>query len=513
MDKIIKYINDKTNGKYKNLSFVGATYKKSLGILCLDFCFDGNEKLTNNDKNQLKLLCDEYFNGIAKNIKLNFRSNLLSVAEIKDAILDIIENQEELTNINTSLINFNFDSDNIVIKIPYQEGFFSKEVLLQYKSDIEAEIQNKIRYKVEIIFKELEMKSTAVLDARKERAIEDNKIFEEMRNAQIVEVQNIQNVYGEVGPNEAYLAGFFGDKEDICAVGNVRNCNIKDMKPKDEDKDQKPRQYMSFELEYENLVTRCVWFIPRNTENVFELEDGETYAVMGKINEYNGQKSLRVVSIAKCTFVPPQKVWRKCPTSYRYIKPEPYEFMQQASLFFEEKKTTNSYLLNNTFVVYDLETTGINPEFCKIIDIGAYKIVDGKIVEKFCTFVNPECEIPEEASKINRITNSMVENSPTIEMVLPDFYKFCYGSTIVGYNNIGFDDLFLQNEGKKQFYNFDNKKDDAFNIAKQKIGGLRNYKLSTVCEYENVPLIDAHRAANDALATAKLFIKLVEKYK
>ena len=242
------------------------------------------------------------------------------------------------------------------------------------------------------------------------------------------------------------------------------------------------------------------------------LQEDETYVIQGKVNAYNNQKSVRVEKIAKCNFNPPKKIWKKCPSDYRYIRPEPYEFMQQASLFFEEKKTTNEYLLNNTFVVYDLETTGINPEFCKIIDIGAYKIVDGKIVEKFCTFVNPECEIPEEASRINRITNTMVEGSPTIEMALPDFYKFCYGSTIVGYNNIDFDDLFIKKEGKKQFYNFDNKVDDVFNIAKKNIGGLRNYKLSTVCEYENVPLIDAHRASNDALATAKLFIKLVEKF-
>ena len=107
----------------------------------------------------------------------------------------------------------------------------------------------------------------------------------------------------------------------------------------------------------------------------------------------------------------------------------------------------------------------------------------------------------------------MVENSPTIEMALPDFYKFCYGSIIVGFNSIGFDDLFIQREGSKQLFNFDNPKDDAYKIAYENLHGLHNYKLGTVCAYENVPLIDAHRAANDALATAKLFIKLAEKFR
>ena len=159
-----------------------------------------------------------------------------------------------------------------------------------------------------------------------------------------------------------------------------------------------------------------------------------------------------------------------------------------------------------------METTGINPETCKIIDIGAFKIVNGKIVERFSTFVNPECEIPEEASKVNRITNDLVKDAPTIEMALPDFYKFCYGSVIAGYNNIGFDDLFIAKEGKKQYYNFDNKRDDVIRIARANVPSLSNYKLSTVCKALDVPLVDAHRATNDALATAKLFIKLVEKY-
>ena len=76
----------------------------------------------------------------------------------------------------------------------------------------------------------------------------------------------------------------------------------------------------------------------------------------------------------------------------------------------------------------------------------------------------------------------------------------------------GFDDYFVNREGRRLKYNFDNKRDDAFVIAKQNLPGLKNYKLSTVCANQNVPLIDAHRASNDALATAKLFIKLAEKF-
>jgi DNA polymerase III epsilon subunit family exonuclease len=375
-----------------------------------------------------------------------------------------------------------------------------------------------LNYNVKCVFEKISQESSGVLLDRKDRMIEDNMIFEEMKKSQVVELQNIENVFGEYQFKTANIAGEIGDGIDIAVVGNVKSCFIRETKAKIvEDKDgneveKEPKKYMTLELEFENQVTRCSWFFKKNMEIPEEFKVGEVLAVFGKVDEYNGQKSVRISSIARCTFNPPKKVWRKCPSTYRFIKPEPYEFTEQIGLFFEDKKTDNKYLLNNTFVVYDLETTGINPETCKIIDIGAFKIVEGRIVEKFCTFVNPECEIPEEASKVNRITNALVENSPTIEKALPDFYKFCNGSIIVGYNNIGFDDLFINKEGRKQFYNFDNKRDDVFNIAKENVFGLNNYKLSTVCNAMSVPLIDAHRAANDALATAKLFIKLVEKY-
>ena len=79
---------------------------------------------------------------------------------------------------------------------------------------------------------------------------------------------------------------------------------------------------------------------------------------------------------------------------------------------------------------------------------------------------------------------------------------------MVGYNNKGFDALFLEKAGKSVGLNFDNTQIDAFILAKDKLKGLRNYKLSTVSKYLDVNLIDAHRALNDVIATAEVFLKL-----
>ena len=524
MDKILEFINKQTDNKYKNLLFFGGVFDKKSSAMQIEFSNLSKEQKTKENVEQLTVLCKQFLNGFVDKVVIKFHSNSLTMQEFKFFVQKTIVSREELHNVDTSKIDIDFCEDKTLVSINYPEGSINEAVLDFEKSEIEREIFEKLNQNVEICFKK-NVTESSVLENRKDRLFEDNHIFEEMKKSQVVEIQNVEVLFGDFNCKKANLAGYFDYEEngDICSVGVVKACSIKEIKPKtsentgnetdDESKQaEKPKKYMVFELEYDGLKTRAVWFMPKNFEDFEPIALDTTIAIYGKINEYAGERSVRVFSFAKCTFVEPNKVWRKCPTAYQHVKPEPYEFAEQTNLFFDDKKTENKYLLENTFVVYDLETTGINTNTCKIIDIGAYKIVDGKIVEKFCTFVNPECEIPEEASKVNRITNVMVENSPTIEMALPDFYKFCYGSIIVGYNNIGFDDLFILREGKKQYYNFDNKRDDVFNIAKSKIGGLRNYKLSTVCQYENVPLIDAHRASNDALATAKLFIKLVEKY-
>jgi len=102
----------------------------------------------------------------------------------------------------------------------------------------------------------------------------------------------------------------------------------------------------------------------------------------------------------------------------------------------------------------------------------------------------------------------MVENAPTINYVMPDFYKFCNNATLVAHN-IAFDISFIHNISKKLSYNFDHEQMDTMIISRQKLPGLKNYKLGTIVEKLGVVLDNAHRAINDATATAKVFIKLM----
>ena len=191
---------------------------------------------------------------------------------------------------------------------------------------------------------------------------------------------------------------------------------------------------------------------------------------------------------------------------YKFVKPEPHVEMFQDNLFMVAQDP-GKYLMENDVVVFDLETTGLEATKCEIIEIGAVKISKGKIVETFETLVKPSCHIPEDSTEIHGITDEMVANSPSIKQALPDFYKFCYGCTIMAYN-IDFDYKFISIWGKKQGLLFDNKQIDAMLLARLYVPGLKNFKLSSVCKKLGVSLENAHRAVHDALATAEVVIKL-----
>lgn len=514
MDKILSFINNKTNNKYENLLFFDAVFDTKKSTMQINF--KASKEIINSPENteELKVICKQFLPDFIKDVSVKLYSNTLSIEEFKNIVYKQIDLFSELGLVDKNLISFNFDGDVVNIVVVLNNTILTQSQLQDILINLSTSIFNDTKMMTNILFKTEEKNNTDILNNRKNKILEDNQIYEAIRDSQYVTVKNLNAIHGEISAQKAILAGNFDGNTQLVMVGTIKNCYERETAKKINDEEQtadKIKKYISFEIEFEGKSTRCTWFYSKDiTPQILSI--GSKLVVEGQVNEFNGQKSIRVKSLAYCDFDEPKQVWHSVPTQYSYIKPESYEFFKQATFFDFENVQKNEYLANNTFVVYDLETTGINPEYNKIIDIGAFKIVNGKITEKFASFINPEMPIPAEASSINHITDQMVVNSPTIDQALPDFYKFCHGSIVLGYNNTGFDDLYIKKEAKRLRYNFDNPRDDVFVLAKKYIKGLKNYKLSTVCEAEGVQLIDAHRATNDALATAKLFINIIEKY-
>lgn len=165
--------------------------------------------------------------------------------------------------------------------------------------------------------------------------------------------------------------------------------------------------------------------------------------------------------------------------------------------------------LDGTFVVFDIETTGFSPIKNKIIEIGAVKIKDGEIVDRFSEFVNPECPIPYRISKLTSITDDDVKDALTIEEVLPEFTAFCMGSVLVAHN-AGFDTSFIKENCKRLGLPYDYTAVDTLTVSRAFLQGLHNYKLDTVAKELGVSLENHHRAVDDAECTAGIFIKLLK---
>ena len=166
--------------------------------------------------------------------------------------------------------------------------------------------------------------------------------------------------------------------------------------------------------------------------------------------------------------------------------------------------------LDDTFVVFDIETTGLSKETESITEIGAVKVVDGKIIDRFSTFVNPERPIPAEITKLTGITNEMVADAPVITEILPRFLEFCQDAVLVAHN-ANFDTGFIRlNAERKCGIEVKNTGLDTVELSRSLLPELKKHKLDIVCEQLGVSLEGHHRAVNDAEATAEVFLKFID---
>lgn len=165
-----------------------------------------------------------------------------------------------------------------------------------------------------------------------------------------------------------------------------------------------------------------------------------------------------------------------------------------------------------TFIVFDLETFGLNSHEHPIIEIGAIKIQGTRIVDKFSQLINPEKPIPEKIQEITNITNAMVLGMPTIEEVLPKFMEFVGDATMVAHN-ARFDMSFIRRECKRIMgIDYDPSVIDTLQMARDVMPDLKGYGLGSLTKKLGVALENHHRAVDDAQATAGMFIIFLEKY-
>lgn len=177
----------------------------------------------------------------------------------------------------------------------------------------------------------------------------------------------------------------------------------------------------------------------------------------------------------------------------------------------EESVIWGDYKANfdQSFVVFDIETTGLSPEKEKITEIGAVKIREGQVIECFSSLVNPACPIPNRISELTGITDDMVKDAPFIEEVLPKFINFIQDSILVAHN-AKFDSAFIKNQAALMNIQIINPILDTLALSRMCLPHLKKHRLNDLAKHYNVKLRNHHRALEDAQATAEIFLKLME---
>jgi DNA polymerase III epsilon subunit family exonuclease len=166
------------------------------------------------------------------------------------------------------------------------------------------------------------------------------------------------------------------------------------------------------------------------------------------------------------------------------------------------------------FVVVDVEATGAKTPPNRIIEIGAYRIRHGRIVDKFLTLVNPELPIPRFVVALTGISNEMVRQAPLFKDVAPLWLEFVRDAVLIAHN-APFDTTFLNHEISRVYpgHRMINTNLCTVKLARRTVPGLMNYRLDTVADHFSIPIANRHRAGSDALATAEVFLHLLTRLK
>ena len=495
------------NRLFDGLKFKDAEYKERTNVCVMNFLY--NPETFNPTEENQKIIMEKIVELIGDFVKyeLNFIRCPLDKRAIANHTYSTIINNFPAISKNFTFDDVKVDIDNMKVNLTLRLSPMSYDYAVNNREQMLAD-KLKESFLADFTVK-FERKEDVVGD---ENAIEKNaELMSSIKEAEEKTVYELSEITDIIGKNEYTLATDYtkinSPIENVVVCGEVTNIQKRTYKrnfTKNGETKEIEHIFYNFSIRNDGKVLYCSIF-PRQADEMKGdlITVGMKVSCFGSFREFNGKLNFTATSIARCEYKREdiKSGFKHVNEDYHTVFPQKYIDMEQTGLFDEEKH------FDGTFVIFDIETTGLEAMKDEIIEIGACKVVDGRIDEIFSTFVKPSKHIPKEITTLTGITDDMVKDAPTINYVLPDFYKFCYGATMVAHN-ISFDISFIYNAAKKLSYNFDNPLMDTLEMAHQKLPGLKNYKLGTIVERLNITLDNAHRAINDATATAKVFIKL-----
>lgn len=517
MENITKELNKKFDFKYDFLRLMSIVYDKSALSCKIIFLYPETVgEIDENSRIEIEDHLKQYLN-LNASLTITYKKSFLKQDIIEKVVFDFV--QKNYVSLISSL-----KKDDISVEIQENVVFVKLSLfaeLLDYFS--ENNVNLKLKEHLEHLFYSVFNISAVEKDSLPENIIEsrtnllDTQI--KLKKTYRYEVFQPEILLGkEIAPKPEIIAEQKGEKSSVILAGAISNIVKKPYKSKRSKNPEIDDHFYTFEIDDTTGKIPAIYFASASKEvKLDKLSEELHYLFLGDIRpNIFGKLTYYVKNISICKFDPslinPEKEETEkvieITDEYKTVIPQNYESSFQESLF-GQVESYNEFIMNNDFVVFDVETTGLEPDVCEIIEIGAIKIEKGVLTKTFQSLIKPKNEIPTLITNITGIDNEMVASSPKVSDVLADFILFSKGCILSGYN-VNFDIRFIQSAAKEIGFKFENRVEDAMAFARAQLS-LGNYTLKNVAKNLDVSLKEAHRALNDAIATAKVLLKLNKK--
>lgn len=514
MIDIKELLNKNFNNKYNFLKFYSIVYEEKLVLCTITFLYPYTiDEISGEDKKDIEDFIKNYLS-LNGEVKVKLKKSYLDARLILEDIVKFFEQHKKGLLPYISLENISIQSQkldvNIQIKLNQDivsliDDFELKSMLKDYLDKLYI-----ANFSIDIIENEESLPDEIECDdilptltkARRYNVVIEKKL-----------------VGGDIIPKPEYIKDNQKQKASVILAGFISNKAQKKYVLKKGKHAGEEKSLFSFVLKDIEGSIDCVYFCPKTHEKTLDsLEEQSFILCVGDLKPgINGKLTyyIRKISLASPCYEEAKKeedltVEAIFQNHKQVVFPDLLPRSTQSFLF-DQKAAYNDFILKNNIVVFDLETTGLDPDLCEITEIGAVKIDHGEVTERFSSFAKPKNPIPLEVQQLTHITDEMVAKAPKIEDVIIDFYEWSKDCIISGYNIVGFDLKFVKKITNKLHLPFANTVIDTYIVAKQANINPSNYKLGTVVKFLGLKLEGAHRAFNDAYATAQVLMELNKK--
>ncbi len=506
----LEKLNKKFNNKYNYLKLLSVVYDMETLLCTITFLYPYQiDEISSEDREEVYGFYKELL-GLNGELKIKYKKSFLDERLIVDEVIEYFK-------VNKKGIFPYINIENISSSHVEQEV----KVTLKLNQDIislidDFELSTTLKAHLESLF----IANVTVEIIENEEVLPDEIDFDDIPPSTKAKVRRYKvrvdkKVIGnDINPQPEFISDIKSPKASVILFGILTNKNMRTFKIKTGKHIGEDKALYTFTLkDKEGGSIDCVYFCPKAHEKIMEaLEEQFMILCLGDVE--NGLSGKLTYKIKKISLASPIEFENKVAgddddvyVHKQVVFPEQLPRKSQINLF-ETKAKYNDFIMKNNIVVFDIETTGLDAEICEITELGAVKIVNGEITERFSSFAKTKFSIPEEVQQLTHITNEMIKFAPRVEDVVYDFYEWSRGCIISGYNIIGFDLKFIQKVASRIGVKFDNDIIDAYIVARQSPIRAGNYKLGTVVKALGLKLEDAHRAYNDAYATALVLMEL-----